>query len=224
MRLTETSLIAAVGFATVWIAAMASCSDEDPDNLLTTNATMMQTTGGSGGTASDGGGGAGANTAGGSTGTNGGQGGQGGEPEMAIHGCLSTTAMDLTGDTPPHVINYPGAGPICIKINDGDTVDFNHAPNAFRVLYGTNEGGVKSLRIPSGCNDSPQTNCPNWVFCAGTCPSEPHYCPNSPYVCGDIPVTGPLNKVAASEQVGLLSVFPFFDDFDDTVKGVVYVE
>jgi hypothetical protein len=236
MRLTHTSLIAAVGFGAVWIAAMASCNDEDPNKLkLTTAATMMQMTGGMGGTASDGGAGAGAN--GGGTGGNptgaGGDGGQGGQGEQPVHGCLSTTAEDRTGDTPPHIIAYPGTGPICIKINDGDSVDFNHAGDGstpqYRVIYGTIENSVKQGFLPDGCLDDPMTNCPNWVACenmanGGPCAVRTHYCPAQPYACTDPAPTGPLNKVAAEEQVNGLGVFPFYDDILGTVQGVIYVE
>lgn len=232
MRLRQTTLIAAVGFGTVWIAAMASCNEDDPDNLLTTNATdMMMTVGGSGGTSTDGGGGAGADggtTSQGGSGATGGQGGQGGEPEQPIHGCLSTTATDLTGLAGPHTITVPGTTPICIKIADGETVDFNvTAPASHRLIHGTFDT-VKTIRVPPGCLDTPQTNCPNWVLCtAAVCTPEPHYCTlTPPFNCVEPPPTGPLNKVAAGTFVdgGSVGAFPFFDDKDPTIKGVVYVE
>lgn len=233
MRFRETSLIAAVGFGTVWIAAMASCNDEDPNNLLTTNATdMMMTVGGSGGTSTDGGGGAGADGGGagaqGGAGATGGQGGQGGDPEQPIHGCLSTTATDLTGLVGPHTITIPGTTPICIKIADGETVDFNvAAPTSHRLIHGT-FAAVKTIRVPPGCLDTPRTNCPNWVLCTPTvCTPEPHYCTlTPPFNCVEPPPTGPLNKVAAGTFVdgGNVGAFPFFDDKDPNLKGVVYVE
>ncbi len=233
MRFTQTSLITAIGFGTVWIAAMASCSEDDPDNLLTTASTSMQVTTGMGGSASDGGGGSGADGgseagSGGNVGGNGGNGGQGGEPEELINGCRSSFASDLTGMGTSVTVTYPpAASPVCLIVAEGTSVTFDiGATDEYRLVYGLSDGLVQSPLVPSGCMENGQPNCPAWVYCQGFCTPEPHYCPASPYDCGVPPAFGPLNKAAAYKQVNGHGAFPFYDDTQPTgdLQGVIYVQ
>jgi hypothetical protein len=201
----KTNLIAALGLGVVWLAAMASCGKDDPENLLTTNATNMSTTtGGAGG--NDGGGGDGGNGASGGNNGGGGTAGEGGAPEEAIHGCLSTTASTALTGLANVTIEYPGTN-LCYKLTAPVTVDFNVAAPAssYRIVYGLFEDGVKTLYQDDN----------NWTFCEG-CPVNPHYCPTSPYMCTEPPAMA--NALPAG-------VYPFFDDkAPATIKGVLYVE
>jgi hypothetical protein len=201
----NTNLIGALGLATVWVAAMASCEKDNPGELLTTNTTAMMT-GGQGGTAGNADGGGGDAGAGANGGSGGGQGGEGGAPEAPIHGCLSTTADTSKTGLANVTIEYP-AGPLCVVLTAPVTVDFNVAapPSMYRILYGVYDDGVKTLYQDDN----------NWTFCEG-CPVNPHYCPTSPYTCGEPPAMA--NPLTAG-------VYPFFDDKSpDTIKGVLYVE
>ncbi len=203
MRVRHTSLIIAVGFGAVTVAAMASCQQDDPGNLLTTNATdMMTTVGGSGGTSTDGGGGAGADggtsSQGGATAA-GGQGGQGGDPEPVINGCTRSAATDMTAGANPINVNLPG-GPYCVVVAQSATFTFTiPAMGASRWMGGT-------------VNPDTGTKLPD--------PQSPIYaCDNvSPYE--NCPTVS--NPVISFPLVG---VYPWYDDFAPaTIRGVVYVE
>lgn len=221
LRLTQTTLIAAVGFGAVWIAAMASCSDEDPDNLLTTVATGTMATGGMGGTSTDGGGGAGADGGdgtGGNTGGTGGDGGQGGTPEEVINGCTSATASNQTG-LGNYNIDIPG-GTYCVRLSVGTNLTYTITPGNSRWIGGTIDPvtNVKSVDSSSpiyACSlSSPYENCPA-VNDDTTCLNDmPEYNGS-----GDPTCSPPINFPAAG-------AYPWFDDSDVTnmIKGVIYVE
>ena len=180
------------------VAATGGCGSDPEGEELTTVSTGVGA-GGTGGSPTGGGdGGTGGNptTGGGGTSSSGGNGGTGGMGEEMIHGCLSTTATDLTGTAVAN-IDIPG-GDYCIRVDAGTGLTFSLAnPPNHRPLGGFYDGQVKNQDAMS-----PIVSC----------------CDQSPYVCCPAVTNPPMT-------LGVAGVYPWYDDKNpDTIKGVVYVE
>ena len=203
----KTNLIAALGLATVVFAAMASCQEDDPNQVLTTNASMMANGGNGGvaGTTTDGGNAGSA----GSGNSSGGEAGAGGA-EPTINGCQASTAVDMTGMALVNV-DIPGST-YCLKVSAGTEVTFTITPAAdHQYMGGTVDENDIKLPDPS----SPVYDC---------CPGP------SPFVCCDAvnneTACGAPNPPTCSPpfDFSLVGVFPWYDNkHADTIRGVVYV-
>ena len=195
------SLILTASLVALWsVAASGACGGDPDGEELTTVATTGVGAGGTGGTTTGGEGGTGGDPTtggGGTTSSTGGNGGTGGMGEETIHGCLSTTAADMTGMANVNV-DIPG-GDYCIVVDTGTMMTFTLTddPSIHRPLGGFYDGQVKNQDA-----QSPIVSC----------------CDASPYVCCPMVTNPPFNLAVAG-------VYPWYDDKNpDTIKGVVYVE
>jgi hypothetical protein len=196
-KLTLTITAAAVA---LWsVAAVGGCGSdptgEQPTTVSSGSGAGTTATGGTGGTGgATGNGGSGGNAT--TSSSTGGNGGSGGTPEMNVHGCLSTTAVDMTGMDPAN-IDIPG-GNYCVVVAQGSTVTFTlGTPANHRPLGGFFDGQVKNQDATS-----PIVSC----------------CDISPYDCCPAVTNPPFTMNATG-------AFPWYDDKNpDTIKGVVYVQ
>lgn len=200
-RLTLATTAALVAFWSV--ATTGGCGSEPSGEQPTTVSTGAGASGTGAGTTTGGGdggmGGMSTTTTGGggTTTTTTGNGGAGGMMEEMIHGCLSTTATDMTNMATVNV-DIPGNN-YCVRVSAGTQVTFTlvNTPGDHRPLGGYYDGLVK---FPDA--QSPIVSC----------------CDISPYVCCPMVTNPPFDM----QTVGS---FPWYDDKNvDTIKGVIYVE
>ena len=195
------SLVLTASIVGLWaVAATGGCGSDPEGEELTTVSTGVGASGTGGAPTGGGEGGTGGNPTtggGGTTSSTGGNGGSGGMGEEMIHGCLSTTATDMTGMANVNV-DIPG-GNYCIVVDTGTMMTFTLTDNPaiHRPLGGTYDGQVKNQDA-----QSPIVSC----------------CDESPYVCCPMVTNPPFNLAVAG-------VYPWYDDKNpDTIKGVVYVQ
>lgn len=196
------TLACTAAVAAFWsVATTGGCGSGPQGEEPTTVSTGAGAAGsGAGATTGGGDGGMGGTSSasgGGTTSSTGGNGGAGGMMEEMIHGCLSTTATDLTGMGTAN-IDIPG-GTYCIRVSSGTQVTFTltDVPGNHRPLGGFYDGMVK---FPDA--QSPIISC----------------CDISPYDCCPMVTNPPFDMQATG-------AFPWYDDKNpDTIKGVVYVE
>jgi hypothetical protein len=187
--------------------AVAGCDDSPAGEELTTvSATVTSTSTGMGGDTGGGGSGGSPTTGGGGQGgtpTTGG-GGEGGAPEQMIHGCLSTTATDLTGTSTIN-INVPG-GPLCARVTKDSTMTFT-----LDQTNGACPGNCDHRPLGGFYDDATMVKYPDAASPIQSC------CDVSPFVCCPAVTATPF-------VLNGTGVFPWYDDkHPATNKGVVYV-